>query len=251
MRKDATGNSGTTFCPPAVRERPILFSGEMVRAILDGRKTQTRRIIKPQPEHGLMPCHYNKTGWAECTAPNEHGITGCRCNDVKAPFGCGGDEYEPMRLWVRETWKTGCNLDKYSPKQIREKFEDAGYRLGDRGNGKCCPMLYLANGEHKRWGDYDIADFGEWGKTRVSIHMPRWASRITLEITDVRVERLQDISEADAISEGVNLRGPVGNIVEAMKSPGVYQFANLWEAINGAGAWDANPWVWVVKFRPV
>ena len=227
--------SGSTVCSPA--EKPILFSGEMVRAILDGTKTQTRRIIKPQPDtwrHDERGFEFNRTDehrpvFADTFAKNY------------SPYGQPGD-----RLWVRETWKTGCNLDKYSPKQIRETYEDAGYRLGDRKNGKCCPMLYISDGEHKRWGDHDIADFGEWGKTRVSIHMPRWASRITLEINGVRIESLHDITEDDARAEGVstqlNGKGILSN-VEA--------FRMLWTRINGASSWTQNPWVWVVEFRRI
>jgi hypothetical protein len=84
-----------------------------------------------------------------------------------------------------------------------------------------------------------------------SIHMPRWASRITLEITDLRVERLQDISEEDAKAEGVPLDCPIGNIKAYQKAPYSYCFAQLWESINGEGSWDANPWVWVISFKKV
>jgi len=221
----------------AVKERPILFSGPMVRAILDSRKTQTRRIIKPQP----ITWKHDERGF-ELKRTDEHRpVFADTFAKNYSPYGQPGDF-----LWVRETWKTGCNLDKYSPKQIREKYEDAGYRLGDRANGKCCPMLYLANGEHKRWGDYDIADFGEWGKTRVSIHMPRWASRITLEITGVRVEQLQDITEHDAWMEGCH-----DSTIPTKYKTSVAWFHELWSSINGPASWIANPWVWVVGFRRV
>ena len=231
----------------ATQERPILFSGPMVRAILDGRKTQTRRVCKPQP-NGFWDSATNAAShiyqpgylpWWQIGGINH-----------KCPYGKTGDH-----LWLREAWKTGCNLDKYSPKQIREKYEDAGYRLGDRANGKCCPMFYLAGGEHKRWGDCDIADFGEWGKTRVSIHMPRWASRITLEITDVRIEQLQDITEHDAKSEGVEMGFQFAGFAadrHPAKAVGYKpMFRRLWGEINGPDSWEANPWVWVVEFKRV
>lgn len=173
-----------------MKERPILFSGPMVRAILEGRKTQTRRVVKPQPAHiaGIG------------TVLNIDTITGKAC-----PYGKPGD-----RLWVRETWD-GVRLD---------------------GGGAL--VSYRAD------GDKPVTDDGRW---HPSIHMPRWASRITLEVVSVRVERLQEISEEDAMAEGValaeNYRGPVAH------------FASLWEQINGLGSWNANPWVWVVEFRRV
>jgi hypothetical protein len=107
-------------------------------------------------------------------------------------------------------------------------------------------MFYLAGGEHKRWGDCDIADFGEWGKTRVSIHMPRWASRITLEITDVRIEQLQDITEHGAWMEGCH-----DSIIPTKYPTSVAWFHELWSSINGPESWAANPWVWVVEFKRV
>ena len=161
-------------------ERPILFSAPMVRAILDGNKTQTRRVVKLKPD-------YMETF---LRLPNK--VACC-------PYGQPGG-----RLWVRET------------------FEDCESALHS------C-VLYRADG-------------GTPGtKWTPSIHMPRWASRITLEITGVRVERLQDISEEDAISEGTPF--PCGGWV------GGYQ--KLWESIHGPGSWDLNPWVWVVEFKRV
>ena len=243
MRKDATGNSGTTFCSPAVRENPILFSGAMVRAILQGRKTQTRRMIKPQP----ITWHHEEREFEFLRTEEHRPVFADTFAKIYSPYGQPDDF-----LWVRETWKTGCNLDKYSPKQIREKFED----------GKCCPMFYVADGEHKRWGNHDIADFGDWGKTRVSIHMPRWASRITLEIVDVRIEQLQSISNADIAAEGIEPIGDErsvgsdGQFAQAGRLENRYStmrqlWSELWESINGAGSWSANPWVWVVEFKRV
>lgn len=178
-----------------MKERPILFSGEMVRAILDGRKTQTRRVVK--------------FDW--CGSAN--GLLHQASFDpaYKCPYGKVGD-----RLWVRETWAK---------------------LLSGR-------IWYRADG-------HSIND-GGW---RPSIHMPRWASRITLEITGVWVERLQAIGQNDAFREGVRRAadgrwfnyapdGPTHNSARG-------SFISLWESINGPGSWDANPWVWVIEFKRI
>jgi len=185
-----------------MKERPILFSGPMVRAILEGRKTQTRRVVKPQP--GCDP------------RDDEHLDMG-RC-----PYGQPGD-----RLWVREAWHT----DERDLEYARAKHEDA---MSDS------PIYYRADPENDNAGC-------TW---RPSIHMPRWASRITLEITRVRVERLQEISEKDAIAEGADpYLHPVHPGREGLRH--VDGFRSLWESINGPGSWDANPWVWVIEFKRV
>lgn len=179
-------------------DRPILFSGAMVRALLAGTKTQTRRVVKPDGKYRL-----------DLVAPADGGPSRC-------PYGAPGD-----RLWVRETWNT---------------FEGwAGY-------------FYAADDHSFGIGADDDPDhIAEHAvRWRPSIHMPRAVSRITLEITAVRVERLQDISEADAWAEGIP-----GDLLHRAQgwAPRAYQF--LWEQINGPGSWDANPWVWVVEFRRV
>ncbi len=179
-----------------MKERPILFSGEMVRAILEGRKTQTRRLAKVNADG--YPC------------------------DSLCPY-CPGD-----RLWVRETWSCGKVFDRTPPGQIPTVERDI-------------PVWYAAED-----GEESI-NRGRW---RHSIHMPRWASRITLEVTGVRVERLQDISEADACAEGImRASGVCGQTVR----PGPRDhFADLWDRINNDRAsWASNPWVWVVEFRRV
>ena len=217
-----------------MRERPILFSGPMVRAILSDDKTQTRRVLKPR--------HLSGTGW---TVPAlAHAPTVTNCIRHLCPYGDVGD-----RLWVRETWRTATSLDNDSPKRIEERCLDAGYLQ------PWAPVQYEADGQRVNW----LADFalpGQWsiepGKTRVSIHMPRWASRLTLEVTSVRVERLQDISEADAQAEGMTheLAFTAGFVTRADGRPAAVRWFNaLWERINGPDSWDANPWVWVVTFR--
>lgn len=202
-----------------VKERPILFSSEMVRAILDGRKTQTRRIVKPQPEFGINPCHYSKTGWAE----TDESLKGCLCwKTVKCPYGFPGE-----RIWVRETWAASNSYDSY--------------------NGAL--SVHVHNVAYKAGGGFQF-EFGERGKWRPSIHMPRWASRITLEVTDVRGQRLQDISEEDAIAEGCEREfTPDGSDYGCGLTTAVENFALLWNSINGDGSWETNPWVWCLTFN--
>ena len=192
----------------ATRERPILFSAEMVCAILDGRKTQTRRVVKPQPrDHGDQP---PMPRWGYST-DRKSSIVVSYPPDVflpkHCPYGAPGD-----LLWVREAW---ADL---------------------RGKGFGAPFAYRANAlTHDGREDADSkrcrTDFGV--KWKPSIHMPREASRLTLRITEVRVERVQDISGEDSGAEGC-------------QSGTRYEFALLWDSINakrGFG-WDANPWVW-------
>lgn len=189
----------------------------MVRAILEGRKTQTRRIVKPQPPPMMHidTCHYNNTGFAFWHNGEGANTGTCTCKDLKPPYGVPGD-----RLWVRETFYADVT---------QAEFEDV---LHD-GTG----IYYRATEIHPhlfRW--------------RPSIHMPRWASRITLEVVSVRVERLNDISEEDAIAEGCPY-GVGGWMVDP--AVGDKQFPTLWESINGPGSWDANPWVWVREFKRI
>ena len=198
-----------------MKERPILFSGEMVRAILAEQKTQTRRVMKPQPVNLV-----DAIQWKKC------------------PHGIPGD-----RLWVRETWAAPGYLDHRKPSDI----EDWN------------PILYRADGFIARqfevgWSWLAFM-FGRW---RPSIFMPRWASRIMLEIVNVRVERVREITEEDAREEGIiipdymagTVRLPHGGAPVLRTSYGS-RFADLWDRINakpGYG-WDTNPWVWVIEFR--
>lgn len=202
-----------------MKDRPILFSGPMVRALLNGTKTQTRRVVK-YAAHDLI----DADGWplrdlSECGAGEVR--TGC-------PYGQPGD-----RLWVRETF---AKIDGQTQPWIETDYR-ATYTHGDR--------LGDTLGIKKRWTP--------------AIHMPRAASRITLEVTGVRVEQLQDISEADAVAEGVHPDprcrqdddtaafqriGPVRD-----NSFPIARYGALWESINGPGSWRSNPWVWVIEFR--
>lgn len=190
-----------------MKERPILFSAPMVRAILEGRKTQTRRVAKGTRAEGVSRCHWSGTGWAHLAA---HG--GCTCQPVACPYGKPGD-----RLWVREAWAVQHEYDAFAPSEI---------------------------GASARWHYAATEDLGGLRK-RPSIFLPRRGSRITLEITDVRVERLQEISDADALAEGCDSGHNFGD------GSACTAFGMLWESINGPKSWDANPWVWVVEFRRV
>ena len=202
-----------------MKDRPILFSGAMVRALLAGTKTQTRRPLRDgtwwTPEHGVIRM-----------APAGLACTGIA--SVSCPYGAPGD-----RLWVRETWMdlqgTGVEV-----------------RTGDRSR-----YAYGADTPAGSYGDEQRKLYGL--KWRPSIHRPRAASRITLDVVGVRVERLREISEEDAISEGIERTNSGFWSTHGRSPDGTYNprtsFRTLWESINGPGSWDANPWVWVVEFK--
>jgi hypothetical protein len=209
-----------------MRERPILFSGPMVRAILAGQKTQTRRAVSPQPSGGVRSSPFCASGLED-----GHG------REIRSRYGRPGD-----RLWVRESFD-------FLP-------------TGGHDDPQACEIVYWADGSTEPRSappDYNPMIYGH-PKARPSIHMPRWASRITLEIVSVRVERLQEISEADCIAEGIQQLGEKQGWATEARFPdgkrhfgaGAYDlYHQLWDSINGAGDWAANPWVWVVEFRRV
>lgn len=214
--------------PVALREedaraKPILFSAPMVRAILDGRKTQTRRICKTQPETAIGSCHWSDTGWAI-----ENPTGSCSCKPVRVRYAVGDV------LWVRETWATAAFWNNYPPSDL------------PRGTA----IWYRA--------DNEVQAMDKW---RPSIFMPRWASRITLEVTGVRVERLQEISTEDAMAEGIpQTSGKAARLgLPGSDAPGhewdnrtsIENYAGLWNSINGKGSWESNPWVEVYEFRRV
>ncbi|TGY32521.1 hypothetical protein [Stenotrophomonas maltophilia] len=203
-----------------MRERPILFNGDMVRAILTGAKTQTRRPIK-------LP-HHNPLGqWEACTSgghgardlkgnlvPEEVCIWHTRTGDtLVCPVGQPGD-----RLWVRESWQFEINA-------MGSAREEDG------------PFVYAADTYQtgrrieERW--------------RPSIHMPRWACRLVLEITAVRVERLQAISAQDCLAEGITTRFRVADAADELR----IQFRDIWN--DTGGDWESNPWVWVIEFNRI
>jgi hypothetical protein len=203
-----------------MRELPILFSAPMVRAILEGRKTVTRRVVKPQPDFVPSPYRIGDALMAPGGRP------------IYCPYGWPGD-----RLWVRETWA----VQRHEPCLPHERdYQDL-----------ISPVIcYRADGSTRRiQGDRSTGVgvyHGAVEKNRVSIHMPRWASRITLEVTGVRVEWLNDISDDDAAAEGFVEEGSGREW-----KTGRQRFGELWDLINGAGSWDANPMVWVVEFKRV
>lgn len=185
-----------------MKERPILFSGPMVRAIMAGTKTQTRRAVKREALQWLVR---DKFAPAFVADPGNH----------LSPYGFAGD-----RLWVRETFGHFERNDTLKP----------GDSIYYRADGGCLAI--------EPW--------------RPSIHMPRWASRTTLDVTGLRIERLQDISEADALAEGIVPAGD-GNgfqLADTTHYSGnpIDSYFSLWEHINGPGSVEANPWVWVVEW---
>ncbi|ERU73799.1 hypothetical protein OFL75_11105 [Pseudomonas aeruginosa] len=228
-----------------MKERPILFTGPMVLALLEGRKTATRRIAKPVKHPDLGNIY--APGALVLEREPQHVI------DRACPYGQPGD-----RLWVRETW-TDVNLcgapalAYRADEDIRDLMEEPGF-LDDRG---------AFNYDDPRVKPYPFAcwyadlDQARW---RPSIHMPRWASRILLEITAVRVERLQDISDDQAEAEGVERPENITNVdvwdgaerelFNAMNQPRA-RFRRLWSNINGSESWDSNPWVWCIEFKRV
>jgi hypothetical protein len=219
-----------------MKERPILFSGPMVRALLDGRKTQTRRVLKQATGPSLSVGIENEPGVAELSWLSGDGPGHDVHETIKkvpCPYGLPGD-----RLWVRETHSIGPG-----PAVVLEPGESAGVLRWPH-------VTYTADGAVER---RDTRWQGAFGKSRPSIHMPRWASRIELEVTGVRVERLQDISLRDVRAEGCEVREfwLFGADAAGRQRVGASVYRDLWESINGAGTWAANPYVWCVSFRRV
>lgn len=234
-----------------MKERPILFSSPMVRAILEGRKTQTRRVVKPQPtlDHGLV---------FEGIALGKFGAVSDSV--IACPYGTIGD-----RLWVRETWRVGAwliedgmvavdykadGLSRRSWLLVRD--EDQFDRLVEQSCADAkAAGLKMGYDENYTWGPGNSPC--RW---RPSIHMPRWANRITLEITGIRVERVQEITEEDARAEGITDGGCLecGNHEPcgcSNPNPDARDaFIYLWDSINSKRhPWASNPWVWVIEFR--
>ena len=217
-----------------MKERPILFNGEMVRAILDGRKTQTRRLV---PER-ILDKYYDYDDYCNSVMPS--GVQ-CKRDFEKGyfldlcPSGQVGD-----RLWVRESHSLLYGIAYTANISVPEPLFEV------------CKITYAADGVEKEfclevpafWIDTKNIYPKEIPKKRPSIHMPKWASRITLEITDVRVEKLQDITPSDAVSEGITHR--------TMNCPKV-EFQWLWDSIyeKRSFGWDTNPWVWAITFKRV
>lgn len=224
-----------------MKERPILFSGAMVRSILNGSKSQTRRVVKPQPAPDQQPRTVIGSSGFVYVMDNAPLLPYPEVRRVRwdCPYGQPGD-----RLWVRETWQ-GPLLQEFEIDA--DPYWHYASHLHQYQNPEHCE--YAADGGPKP--EYTDADDVMRQGWRPSIHMPRWASRITLEVTGVRVERLQDISEADAQAEGWTRRPEVSTDPQVHKEAARDWFMDLWESINGPGSWGVNPWVWVVEFRSV
>jgi hypothetical protein len=206
-----------------MKEHPILFSTPMVQALLEGRKTMTRRVVKPQPpdDHPFSLCDARG-----CCAWGETGDEGDgwwpKDGAIRCPYGTIGD-----RLWVRETFTETTPTEPLNRKYV--------YKT-----------------------DYDGIHNSTMFKWKPSIFMPRAASRIMLEITNVRVERLNGISDQDATAEGVSnevyryddWKHHVGKDWMAHRIP-LMNYAHLWESINGKGSWKENPWIWIIEFKRI
>lgn len=225
-------------------DRPIIFSAPMVRALLDGRKTQTRRLLRLTPPDDadtvrawFAPAHVPVEGvpnqWAES------GLWASKSGSHSYNRYVGALPYRPGdRLYVREAWRTHKVSDELKPSML--------------------------TGEGRVWFDADRDNCDQHGRRRAAMHMPRWASRLTLFVEDVRVQRLQEISEADVIAEGAPLdpdhrdctqdgSNPfmcVGDRPWTNQSPRAW-YHRLWDSLHGADSWDDNPWIVAVTFRVV
>lgn len=208
-----------------MKTRPILFSVPMIRALLEGRKTQTRRALK------------NPSLWATDVQLQCAQISPRQCSELAAkhcPYGVIED-----RLWVRESWRVGKRWDSTAPRNLPIRGLTVMFATGGSA----------ANDDH---GQYVLDEsypktLPDWaGKVRPGMFMPRWASRLTLRVSDVRIERLQEIEESDAEAEGAETAW--GNVGADERPTYVAGFRRVWEEINGKGSWEANPWVWALSF---
>jgi hypothetical protein len=207
-----------------MKERPINFNAAMVNAILQGGKTQTRRIMKPLPADDIAPAEFPNAyqqGW-KSSLKNPYGKRTAHI----CPYGQPGD-----RLWVRESFQFLTEYNRCPTSQVPINSD----------------ILYVADRPDSLWD----------AKVRPPQFMPRWASRITLEIESVRVERLQDISEADCWKEGIEILdgyfdSETIKMSKKLKLPMEDArpfFACIWESIYGTGSWQSNPWVWAIEFK--
>ncbi|WP_395223915.1 hypothetical protein [Klebsiella pneumoniae] len=244
-----------------MKERGMIFNGEMVRAILDGRKTQTRRIMKVQPSEDFTPMNMaletdykarwytpgvvDKDGYLQPVSKEVFGVSN-ENEGYSCPFGAVGD-----RIWVREAFRVHSRATDVATLVYKASERNSWTEQTHRVPVAVCNKPATP----EKWTP--------------SLHMPRWASRILLEITDVRVEQLNAISPEDAESEGLERTNFTGFGDEpglpSYPEPDVYfdplkkqwkeyppeAFAGLWESIYGEGSWQANPWVWVISFKRV
>lgn len=226
-----------------MKERPIIFSGEMVKAILDSKKTMTRRLIKFKDftTDSITPLHIELVEGRYCLFNERNGwLVGY----PKCPYGKVGD-----RLWVREIWIQGYDDPLIESEGDDENAVSIIYKADGKEEYRTCSAETAEN-----WGDFS-AD-SEMVGFKSPIHMPRWASRILLEITDIRVERLNDISEEDAIKEGMPPSHASIDRISMQHGFNSFSqscFAQLWDSLNDKKGyqWSSNPWVWVIEFKKV
>jgi len=225
-----------------MRIRPLAFSPEMVLALRAGRKTQTRRVLRTQPTYSpVADGGLWEFPWGAATSMDYMPVVrGHRTANV-CPHGMVGDF-----LWVREAWRAPAYLNDCNAFEIDARARFVGFEPGGPMDPRCA-LRYEADGEERRdWAGVKDYDWRPWGRYRHARFMPRWAARLYLQITRLRLERVQLIDEADAEAEGCYAAG--GGVPDAR-----WQFRGIWQTLNanrGSG-WDGNPWVWVLDFHPV
>lgn len=217
-----------------MKARPILMSAPMIGALLAGTKTQTRRTVKPHPSPSSDTAFRGEDGIWRFSHPTIRGPVSHEADDVRCPYG-GAEDF----LWCRESWAYRLDHDHLNGTQLYEAGVRSAWYWAD-GPGKCC----------------NTGCDGAAGRVRAARFMPRWASRLTLRITEVRVQRLQEISEADAIAEGITGPHDVGYPAYLMPgdskprySRAAAAYEDLWGSINGADSWATDPWVWRLEFQ--
>lgn len=239
-----------------MRDIPIIFSAPMIQALLSGRKTQTRRLVPQPPAECGINYMLGEESWLpveDRTPVRRHfeAWTGPLFQNRPAGHLCGSFDITPRfqprdRLWVRENWQTGMTSDgpQIAYAATPDFVEIDAWDGPDEGIG---PSFNYGRCPGAKWNNWLPDVLGNDGPWRPSIHMPRWASRLTLIFEGVKVERLQDISEEDALAEGCPAQTP--EELAGMEARGWYR--DLWDSLHGAGAWDANPWVVALTFRVV
>lgn len=210
-----------------MKERGMIFNAEMVRAILDGRKTQTRRIVKGTDGAVKFCKEWDINGEEVFVVLGEKDHTGMNpvLGAISCPFGSVGD-----RIWVRETFRVHSRATDVATLVYKASERNSWTEQTHRVPVAVCNKAATP----EKWTS--------------SLHMPRWASRILLEITDVRLERLQDISEADAEAEGTTA---ATNIITPPQAVYRVGYRYLWESLYGEDSWQANPWGWVIDFKRI
>lgn len=237
-----------------MKERPILFNTEMVKAILEGRKTQTRRVLSNQPDKNCDEAFLGLDGIWCFSKPTLSKRISYSGDDIKCPFGMVGD-----RLWVREAFMPDPSADS---DHWNDEDSLHTYYSWD-GCGSKVSELPKALKTNKHVFYKAEANHPELSLWTPNYRMPRWASRILLEITGIRVERLSNISRSDAVDEGIETfkidcgrdglktayKDYTSHNDAITRNNPIDSFRTLWESVNGADSWDKNPWVWVIDFK--